>query len=109
MPYKKIESCLIHLDDLIDSCGLFDGETDKNNGYGCRSRSKYKQESGCCFGFDCPLAITASLVQLKKYDMDLYKQYLPDFASQIKAGEKEDECDVSDFGGEWMVQYHELA
>lgn len=109
MGYKKIKPKLIHLDDLVRVCGLFNGESNKNNGYGCISRSKRKDNPGECHYFDCPIAVTASLKELKDFDRDLYEQYLPNFKKELKKGESEEHLFPHQVGSDWMVQYFRLV
>jgi hypothetical protein len=90
MAYKKIERQLVSINDLCGICGLFTNQTDKNGGYGCKSKSKDKQELGCCYAWDCPLAYVADLEDFKKYNKDLYNEYTED-----------ENCD-------WVVQYREI-
>ena len=59
MGYRKIEPVMEHMDNLVQSCGLFTSDTELNGGYGCLSKSKEKSESGTCYGYDCPLAYLA--------------------------------------------------
>lgn len=94
MSYKNISPVLRTILDLATDCGLFTRDTELNNGYGCLSASKQKSEPGCCFNFDCPLAYTAGLDDLKQYDSDLYEEYKDEPGS-------DDEC------GEWVIQYRE--
>ncbi len=108
MGYKKIEPKLIHLDDLVRVCGLFNGETNKNNGYGCKSRSKRKDNHGECHYYDCPIAVTASLKELKDFDQNLYEQFLPDFKEELRKGKKEEDLFPHEVGSEWMLQYYAL-
>lgn len=97
MSYKVIEPVLTTIDDLSTECGLFHtGPNVKNGGYGCASRSKDKQEPGCCFAFDCPLAHQADLEDLKKHDDVLYEQY-------------KDEPGADESCGDWVVQYRKCA
>ena len=56
MGYRKITPYKDSIFNLAKTCGLFNPDTELNNGYGCRSRSKEKQEPGCCYAWDCPLA-----------------------------------------------------
>lgn len=46
MAYKKIKPVLIDIDDLANKCGLFVVASELNGGYGCKSKSKEKQEDG---------------------------------------------------------------
>lgn len=62
--YKKIEPVLTNIDELAKNCGLFVYSENLNGGYGCRSKSKEKDELGCCFDFDCPLACSVDLAEL---------------------------------------------
>ena len=88
---------MVHIDNLMQDCGLFNGNTDLNNGYGCKSKSKDKQEPGACFAFDCPLAWEADLEDMKKYDQHLYDEY------------KEETYDPIDVGAGWVVQFREVV
>jgi len=101
MGYRKITPVLEDLDNLAGHCGLFDGNTNLNNGYGCASRSKTKAHPGCCYSFDCPLAYPADLDDLKEHDEDLYQEYVQDFAERG--------LQPYEVGSEWMVQYQEVA
>ena len=56
MGYRKVTPYRESIFTLSQYCGLFNPDTDLNNGYGCRSTSKDKQEPGCCYAWDCPLA-----------------------------------------------------
>ncbi len=91
MAYVKMPHQLIHIDSLAQECGLFTSKTNQNGGYGCKSRSKEKQEPGCCYVFDCPLAHPADIEDLREYDNDLYEQY--------KNGDE-----ITD----WVIQHSEL-
>jgi len=94
MGYRNIKPVLTNIWELSGCCGLFTGDTSLNNGYGCKSRSKEKDEVGCCYMWDCPLAYSASLEDLKKHDTYLYKEYL----------DSGDDPEQSD----WMIQYREV-
>lgn len=107
MGYKNIKPELIYLDDLVLKCGLFTSDTDLNNGYGCKSKSKIKDEPGKCYGFDCPLASEASLADLKKHDEYLYNEHKQNFNhNQLK---DEDNCFPDDYGSSWLIQYRSLS
>jgi len=56
MAYRNIKPKKISLVELARSCGLFTPITDEPLGYGCRSKSKYKDQPGLCRPWDCPLA-----------------------------------------------------
>lgn len=86
--YKTIKPVLEHIDNLAQSCGMF---TTKNGTYGCKSKWNHKQEPGCCYAFDCPLASVADLEDLKNHDAILYEQY--------KNGDE-----ITD----WVVQYRKI-
>ena len=96
MGYRNIKPKIIHINDLLNKCGLFDPETELNGGYGCLSKSKEKSEPGKCYAFDCPIAWEADLEDFKKYDQDLYEQY------------KDDQYDPSEQGANWVIQYREI-
>lgn len=53
MPLHKNE--IISLDELTQVCGMFDGQSEINNGYGCRA-TQNTQSPGCCYSFSCPIA-----------------------------------------------------
>jgi hypothetical protein len=91
--YKQIENKLVQIDSFIRECGLFTSDTNLNNGYGCKSKSKSKQEPGCCYTYDCPLAHEADKEDLKELDHDLYLSYSED--ENIE-------------GSGWMVQHSEV-
>lgn len=95
MGYRKIKPILTDIWELSGSCGLFTSDTDLNNGYGCRSRSKDKEEVGKCFAWACPLGYTTSLDDLKKHDIDLYHEYV----------DGDDDPEESD----WMIQYRVIV
>ncbi len=99
--FKKIEPKLLQLDSVSDECGFFCDTDGLNNGYGCSFPDDWegyeKQEPGCCFGFDCPVANEADLDDLKKFDSDLYHEY-----KDAKYGPIE--C-----GSDWMVMYREAV
>jgi hypothetical protein len=69
MRYRNIKPDLMHINELSSNCGL------SKLDYRCRSQSKYKQEPGRCFAWDCPLAWEADLNDLKVYDLFLYDEY----------------------------------
>lgn len=54
MPLPKMEA--ISLDELTQICGMFDGQSELNNGYGCRA-TQNTQAPGCCYSFSCPIAV----------------------------------------------------
>jgi len=95
MGYRNIEPVLVDIWELSGSCGLFTGDTDLNNGYGCKSRSKDKEEAGKCYAWACPLGYTASLDDLKKHDMHLYNEYK-------NGGHDPEQSD-------WMIQYRKIV
>ena len=97
MGYRNIEPNIIHIDSLMQGCGLFDEKCQSNNGYGCKSRSKSKEMPGQCFAFACPLAWEADLEDMKKYDKDLYEEY------KTETGEP------ADVGAGWVIQYRECV
>ena len=105
MSYRKIKPVLTTINNLANVCGLFTSDTDLNNGYGCKSKSNEKDHPGCCYDFDCPLAIGADLTSLKEHDIDLYKEHLPDFKMELERGTSEDDCCVDS----WIIQYRELV
>lgn len=107
MSYKKIDPRLIDLDELVMSCGLFTSDTELNNGYGCKSRSKHKSERGRCFSFDCPLANEADLSDLKKHDETLYEEYREYFKEALSNGASEEDLLPAQSGSYWMIQYYE--
>ena len=71
MGYRKVEPYIEDIDSF--NCGLFDEDTELNNGYGCRSRSKMKSEPGKCYAWDCPLGYCPDLDDLEKLDEPEYK------------------------------------
>jgi hypothetical protein len=99
--FKKIEQELLQLDALANECGFFTSDTDRNNGYGCTLPDNIpgfqKQEPGCCFGFDCPLAWEAHRDDLKKHDEGLYEEY------------KDEEYGPEECGSGWMIKYREVV
>lgn len=48
----------VHIDQLIRTCGHFDGASPVNNGYGCRHPAQEEREDGHgkCYPFSCPVA-----------------------------------------------------
>ncbi len=100
MKFKKIDR-LLDLNRLSDYCGFFCGTDGLNNGYGCSfpedGEGYEKQELGCCFGFDCPIAREADLDDLKKFDKQLYDEW------------KDSEYGPIAGGSDWMVQYREAV
>lgn len=44
------------INELANKCGLFNEDTDLNNGYGCLESNK--DEPNKCYAWDCPLAHT---------------------------------------------------
>jgi len=46
---------VVHIDALVQTCGMFDSESDLNNGYGCRSTHN-TETPGRCYTFSCPIA-----------------------------------------------------
>ena len=77
---------LVHIDNFINDCGFFTSNTDENNGYGCTFNPNRKEEPGCCFTFDCPVAREADLEDLKELDKSLYEQYKDDANHVIGSG-----------------------
>jgi hypothetical protein len=75
MGYKNIKPYVTTIDELCSGCGLFTSNTDLNNGYGCKSKSKYKTEIGKCYNWACPLGNVPDIEDLKKYDKDYYYEY----------------------------------
>lgn len=94
MGYRNIKPVLRDIDELTGVCGLF-CDTDVNNGYGCKSRSKEKEESGKCYSWACPLAYTTSLDDLMEHDTDLYNEYLESGHDPESSG--------------FVIQYRELV
>jgi hypothetical protein len=95
MSYRKIKPVLIDLDNLCQECGLFYVDNNVTKGGSCcSSKSKDKQESGCCYSWDCPLARNASIEDLKEHDPILYEEYKDNV---------EEEC------GNWLIQYRECV
>ena len=95
MGYKNIKPVLTNIGELSASCGLFTGDTPLNNGYGCKSRSKDKEEAGKCFAWACPLGYTTSLDDLKKHDTHLYNEYQ-------NSGDDPEQS-------EWMIQHRAVV
>jgi len=96
MGYRKIKPMMIHIDSLIEDCGLFRDTQEKP--YQCLLRSKnIYRETGVCASKNCPLAWEADLEDMKKYDKDLYEEY------------KQEKCDPTEMGAGWMVQYREIV
>ena len=95
MGYRNIKPILTDIWKLSGRCGLFNGDTDLNNCYGCKSRSKNKEEPGKCFTWACPLGYTTSLDDLKEHDIDLYNEYK-------NGGHDPEQSD-------WMIQYREVV
>jgi hypothetical protein len=62
----------------------------------CSSKSKDKQEPGCCYSWDCPLAHSANIEDLKEHDPILYEEYKDTVGA-------EEEC------GDWLIQYRECV
>jgi len=94
MGYRNIEPNLIPIETLTKECELFEFEYDYP---GCLSKSKTKENPGHCSPFDCPIAYTANLADMKEYDKDLYEEY------------KQEEFDPVEMGSGWMVQYREVV
>jgi len=46
---------VVHIDALVRVCGMFDPDSDLNNGYGCRSTHN-TESPGRCYTFSCPIA-----------------------------------------------------
>lgn len=91
MGYRNIKPEMINIVELMQTCGLFK-DIETNGGYGCKSKSKDKDESNLCFAWDCPLAWAADLSDMKKYDQYLYDEYKT---------EKYEPCYI---GSDWVVQ-----
>lgn len=60
----------MHINNLANNCGYFDGETRINNGYGCNHPEQRLKEDGQgkCMPKSCPLAywIEFNYVRVKK-------------------------------------------
>jgi len=102
MGYRNIKPVMEHMDNLIKSCGLFNRDTELNGWYGCKSKSKEKSEIGKCYGFDCPLAYTADLKDMKEHDIDIYNEWKED--CENLNSDSPDDC-----GSEWVIQWREIA
>jgi hypothetical protein len=112
MGYRKVKPYLEYFDNL--NCGLFNSETDLNNGYGCRSESKYKDEPGKCYQWDCPLCYSADLSDLKKFDKQEYEDWLKyildkGYTEAQYSNTEESQGSLDDFGCELVVVYREVA
>jgi len=94
MAYKRVKKYLETIDELTEYCGLFVRGSKNNGGYGCKSKSKRKQEPGCCYSFDCPLVTEADLEDLEQSSPILYEQY------------KDDEHNVESSG--WVIVHSEI-
>lgn len=113
MGYRHIEPVMTTINNLCQECRLFTFETDLNNGYGCLSKSKDKNEPGKCYAFDCPLAYTASLKDMKDHDTYVYNEW----KNNIKDWHKEnnqvyndnEDHDPDSFGSEWVIQWRETV
>lgn len=97
MGYRKIKPRIVHIDSLMQECRLANGATNKNNGYGCISKSTSKAEPGACFAFDCPLAWVADLEDMEKHDSLLYEEYA------------DKDYKPHEVGAKWVVQYLECV
>jgi hypothetical protein len=93
MGYKNINPRIIDIDNFINECGLFTSNTDLNNGYGCKSKSKDKCEKGKCYSWDCPLAVEADEQAFKDVDSNLYIDFKKGLLTE----------------GEWLLQYREIV
>jgi hypothetical protein len=47
---------VMHIDQLITECGMFEYGSELNNGYGCRAKQN-TEAPGCCHTFACPIAV----------------------------------------------------
>ena len=106
MGYRRIKPVLTTIYNLCQECGLFTCETDLNNGYGCLSKSKDKEESGKCYIWDCPLAYSADLKDIKEHDEHLYKEYKNNLKEYNK---KNFDLNPEDIGSEWVIQWRETV
>lgn len=104
MGYRNLEKPVLrHIDGLTSDCGLFTSATELNNGYGCMSKSKQKTSPGCCYDFDCPLAWTADLEDMKEYGEDdsVYLEWKEHF--------KETGHGPEESGADYVVQFREVV
>jgi hypothetical protein len=115
MGYRKIKPVMVDIFGLARECGLFTSDTELNGGYGCLSKSKDKSEHGCCYGFDCPLAYTPSLADMKEHDIDIYNEWKETIQEKYKEynwdydDKNEDNYDPENYGSEWVVQWREVV
>lgn len=79
MPLESIE--VLSLDELTQICGMFDGQSELNNGYGCKA-AQNTEAPGCCYSFSCPIA----------WELD----------------DEDDEWDECYSPGDWMKQHSEF-
>jgi hypothetical protein len=110
MKFKEVDLGLVYFDDFCNECGLFTGKTNLNGGYGCLAvRDEKESEYGLCMPGDCPLAYTASLADIKKYDEGLYQEHKAEYV-KFKSfhGSEEDFVPSKWNGSDWLVQYREL-
>lgn len=94
---------LITLNDLARQCGYFERTDDiDNNGYTCLHDDQTQRDNGIglCLSRSCPVAIRASMADLRRLDADLYIQYCDEFP---------DDEDTPDGGEDWMVIESEVA
>ena len=100
---KTKKAQIIHLDSLIHQCGYhFDGGI--NGGHSC-SHQKVGDYEGQCFSFSCPLAVEASLADIRRHDRQLYRSCIEDAgATDVeRAGGEDGYCPASQVGDDWML------
>jgi len=100
---KTKKAQIVHLDSLIHQCGYhFNGGI--NGGHSC-SHPKVKDNEGLCFSFSCPLAVEASLADIRRHDRQLYRSCREnaDAADVKQAGGEDGYCPASQTGEDWML------